>query len=121
VLLADDHAVVRSALARLLGAQSDLEVIGEASDGESAIELAKHLSPDVVLMDVTMAGVGGIEATRRIAKEHPGARVVGLSMHESGEVASAMMSAGAFEYLVKSSPAHRLLETIRKAASAGRE
>jgi PAS domain S-box-containing protein len=118
VLLADDHELVRGALARLLDAQADLQVIGEAADGESAIELAELLTPDVVLMDVTMAGVGGIEATRRIAQGHPGTRIIGLSMHESADVAAAMRSAGACDYLRKSSPTHVLLETIRKAASA---
>ncbi len=116
VLLADDHELVRSSLARLLEAQTDLEVIGEASDGESAIELARLLTPDVILMDVTMSGVGGIEATRRISSEHPESRVVGLSMHESADIASAMKNAGAFEYLLKSDPPRRLLETIRRAA-----
>ncbi len=120
VLLADDHEVVRSSLARLLDAQSDFEVIGEASDGESAVELAKLLTPDVVIMDVTMFGIGGIEATRRISSEHPESRVVALSMHESDEVALAMKNAGAFEYLLKSSPARDLLETIRKAATDAR-
>ena len=67
-------------------------------------------------MDVTMAGVGGIEATRRISSEHPESRVIGLSMHESSEIASAMKKAGAFEYLIKRAPTRVLLETIRKAA-----
>jgi DNA-binding NarL/FixJ family response regulator len=118
VLLADDHELVRGALARLLDAQADLQVIGEAADGESAVELADLLTPDVVLMDVTMAGLGGIEATRRIAQGHPETRIIGLSMHESADVAAAMRSAGACEYLRKSSPTHVLLQTIRNAANA---
>ncbi|MGH9333939.1 MAG: response regulator [Vicinamibacteria bacterium] len=121
VLLADDHELVRSALARLLDTQADLQVIGEASDGESALELVGLLTPDVVVMDVTMTGVGGIEATRRISAEYPEARVIGLSMHESSDIASAMRDAGAFEYLRKSSPTHVLLDTIRKAAGHPRQ
>jgi CheY-like chemotaxis protein len=120
VLLADDHELVRSSLARLLDAQSDLEVIGEANSGERAIELTKLLEPDVVIMDVTMSGVGGIEATRRIFAEHPHSRVVGLSMHESDQVARAMKDAGAYDYLAKSSPANHLLDAIRKAAADAR-
>jgi CheY-like chemotaxis protein len=120
VLLADDHELVRNSLARLLDAQSDLEVIGEANSGERAIELTKLLEPDVVIMDVTMSGVGGIEATRRIFAEHPHSRVVGLSMHESDQVARAMKDAGAYDYLAKSSPANHLLDAIRKAAADAR-
>jgi PAS domain S-box-containing protein len=120
VLLADDHELVRNSLARLLDAQSDLEVIGEANSGERAIELTKLLEPDVVIMDVTMSGVGGIEATRRIFAEHPHSRVVGLSMHESDQVARAMKDAGAYDYLSKSCPANLLLDAIRKAAADAR-
>jgi DNA-binding NarL/FixJ family response regulator len=87
---------------------------------EIANELAHRLSPDVILMDVTMGGMGGIEATRRISAEHPQARVVGLSMHESSDIASAMRTAGAFDFPRKSSPTQALLDTIRRAARDAR-
>jgi PAS domain S-box-containing protein len=120
VLLADDHAILRQGLARLLRQQAGIEVVGDAADGQQAVEAALRLKPDVVLMDVTMPHVDGIEATRHITRELPDVRVIGLSMHEEEDAATAMHMAGAVAYLRKDSPSEALVSTIlaqRAAAS----
>ena len=113
IVLADDHIVMRQGLAGLLRLEPDFEIAGEASDGEAAVGLVRDLRPDVVLMDVSMPGMDGITATRLICKEHPGVRVIGLSMFDSSEKAAAMMEAGAVNYLAKSGPCEALIEAIR--------
>ncbi len=112
VLLADDHAVVRSALGSLLEGQPDMVVVGEAGDGVEAVELARALRPDVVLMDVGMPQMDGIEATRRLKAELPGIRVIGLSMY-GGEKEGLMRQAGAEAYVPKGGPPAALLAAIR--------
>ncbi len=102
VLLADDHEVVRNGLVRLLQMQPDIEVVGQASDGRQAVDLALEVRPDVVLMDVSMPRMNGVEAAQRIAAELPDVRIIGLSMHEEEDMATAMCSAGATAYLAKS-------------------
>jgi CheY-like chemotaxis protein len=114
VLLVDDHRMLREGIIGLLENQPDIEVVGEAGDGETAIDLARRLHPDVILMDVTMPRMGGIEATRRIATEMPDIRIVGLSMHEDEEMGRAMRRAGAVEYLPKDGPSQRLIRVIRE-------
>ncbi len=118
VLLVDDHIAVRAGLTCLLRGESDIEVVGEASDGATGIEMARRLSPDLVMMDIKMPGMEGIEATRRIVSELPYVGVIGLSMFEEPQHATAMRKAGALGYLAKSSPTELLLSTIR--ACAGR-
>jgi PAS domain S-box-containing protein len=115
VLLVDDHKIVREGLAGLLLDEPDIELVGEAADGEAAVELARSLLPDVVVMDVTLPYLSGIEATRMITKEMPGIRVIGLSMHEEQDMASAMREVGAVGYVSKSVAAERLLSAIRAA------
>ncbi len=111
VLLVDDHLVVRQGLAMVLGGEPDIEIVGEASDGETAVSLAAGLLPDVVTMDINLPGMSGIEATRVIHVEHPEISIIGLSMFE--EEGDAMRNAGAVGYLSKTGPSAKLLEVIR--------
>jgi CheY-like chemotaxis protein len=113
VLLADDHKILREGLASLLGGIRGIEIIGEAEDGLQAVELALELKPDVVVMDVTMPRLNGVEATRRIMKALPGVRVIGLSMHSEADMAYPMREAGASAYLTKGGPAGALVDAIR--------
>lgn len=113
VLLVDDHVVMRQGLAGLLRVTPDLEIVGEASDGEAAVNLARQIRPDVVLMDISMPGMDGIQATRIIHTEMPEVRVIGLSMFEEGEQATAMRQAGAYGFQTKSGPSDALIAAIR--------
>jgi CheY-like chemotaxis protein len=115
VLLADDHQVMREGLAELLGQEPDIEIIGQAADGEAAVELAGKLQPDIILMDISMPKLNGVEATRIIHKEFPDIRIIGLSMFEEPERARVLKDAGAVEYLTKSGPASALVQAIRRA------
>lgn len=120
VLLADDHAILRQGLAGLLRQHAAIEVVGDAADGQQAVEAAQRLRPDVVLMDVTMPRVDGIEATRMIVEALPQTRVIGLSMHEEADAAAAMRSAGAVAYLRKDAASDALVATIlAQGASTG--
>jgi DNA-binding NarL/FixJ family response regulator len=116
VLLADDHATIRRGLAKLLDSEADMEVVGQASNGAEAIELAKQMQPQVILMDVSMPVMDGIEATRIITTEIPNVRVIGLSMFETVEIGRIMFNAGAICYLCKSAPASQIIAAIRNAA-----
>ncbi len=117
ILLADDHAIVRQGLAHLLSEEPDLQIIGEAADGREAVELADELLPDLILMDLSMPKLSGIEATRTINTAHPEIRIVGLSMFEEDEQAEAMINAGAAAYLPKSGPSTNLIAAIRDCMS----
>ena len=101
VLLADDHAVVRAGFRMILAAQSNIEIIGEASNGREAVEMAEKSQPDVVVMDVTMPELNGIEATRRLAQSTPRARILALSMHKDSVYVREILKAGARGYLLK--------------------
>jgi PAS domain S-box-containing protein len=118
VLLADDHEILRQGLAGLLEEEPDIEVIGQASDGQMAVELALRTIPDVIVMDVTMPRLSGVEATRRITAELPRVQVIGLSMHRREEMAQAMSEAGAFAYLPKGDSSDSLITTIRSAIAS---
>jgi len=113
VILADDHAVVRHGLAVMLQENSDIDIIGEAPDGETAVNLVRQLKPDVVLMDISMPGMSGIQATQIIHAEFPEISIIGLSMFQEGEQAAAMRKAGAENYLAKSGPPDDVLAAIR--------
>jgi two-component system, NarL family, response regulator NreC len=117
ILLADDHAVVRQGFRMILGAQTDLEIVGEAGNGREAVELAAKLRPDVVVMDVTMPELNGIEATRRLTAENPHIRVVALSMHKDSVYVREILRAGARGYLLKDSVADDLVAAVRAVAS----
>lgn len=112
LLFADDHDVMRQGLINLVSGQTDIQVVGEAANGREAIELAKSLRPDVVVMDVSMPEMDGIEATRLIKAELPEIRVVGLSMYEDKQMAESMSEAGAEAFVSKSSPLQILLKAI---------
>ncbi|MEX0762452.1 MAG: response regulator [Dehalococcoidia bacterium] len=113
VLIADDHTVLRQSLAAFLRRQEDLEIVGEAADGQQAVEMARTLRPDIILMDISMPGVNGIEATRVIVDEVPGSRIIGLSMHDSSDMEKAIRDAGAVAYVTKGESADKLISTIR--------
>jgi two-component system response regulator NreC len=113
VLLADDHAIVREGLHALLLESKDIEVVGLAADGLEAIRLAQELKPDVAVMDVGMPHVNGIEATRRILRAHPQARVLVLSQYEKKETVLEAISAGASGYLLKRDAGADLADAIR--------
>ena len=113
VLVVDDRALVRRGFAALLAGEPDVEVVGEADNGQRAIELTRRLNPDVILMDVSMPVMNGIDATRTILAEYPALRVIGLSMFEDPDQSEAMRQAGAVGYLSKSASAETLLAAIR--------
>jgi DNA-binding NarL/FixJ family response regulator len=117
VYLADDHPVVRNGLRALVGAEEDMEVVGEAFDGETAVRQAIELRPDVVVMDVSMPGVSGIEATAQIREGCPEVRVVALTAHEDRGYLQQAMAAGASGYVLKRSAAAELVGAIRHAAA----
>ena len=113
VLLADDHAIFRQGIADLLADEPDIEVVGQAADGQEAVHLTAKLLPDVILMDMNMPKLNGVEATRIIHREHSEICIIGLSMFEEAEKAQAMRDAGAVGYVTKSGPVEALLNVIR--------
>jgi two-component system response regulator NreC len=116
VLLADDHAILRKGVSMLVNAQSDMEVAAEAASGEEALREAQRVQPDVVVMDVSMPGLNGIEATRRLLEILPRIRVIGLSMYKDAVYVRELLRAGASGYLVKDCDDAELLLAIRAAA-----
>ena len=116
ILLVDDHQMMRDGLRAVLERESDLHVTGEAADGRTALELCTTLHPDVVVMDIGMPGLNGIEATRQVTAHHPRTRVVALSMNADRRYVHAMFEAGAWAYLVKSSASEELIRAIRAVA-----
>jgi DNA-binding NarL/FixJ family response regulator len=119
ILLVDDHAVVREGLKRLIADQPDIEVVGEASDGHEAIEHVKTLRPDVVMMDVSMPHMSGVEATRELKGICPDTRILALTVHEDDAYVRAFLKAGAAGYLLKRAPTEELVRAIRAVASGG--
>ena len=113
ILLADDHRILREGLRSLLAQEPDIAVVGEASDGEQVVALARELRPDLVIMDVVMPGIDGIAATRQIRAECPETRVIALSMHSDRRFVSEMVRAGALGYLVKDSAFEELNQAVR--------
>ncbi len=120
ILLADDHALVRSAIAALLQMHEEFQVIGEAGDGQEAIEKSIQLAPDIVLIDISMPGVSGIEATKVIRKKCPDTAVLVLSMHDSEEYVYQIFKAGADGYLLKSARKEEVLNAVRTVAEGGK-
>jgi DNA-binding NarL/FixJ family response regulator len=116
VLIADDHAVVREGLRAVIGSEPDLEVVGEAATGKEAAERAAELRPDVVLMDIQMPGINGIEATRRLLDHDPRVGVVVLTMFEDDDSVASAMRAGARGYVLKGAPPSEILKVLRAVA-----
>src|SRR5262249_40385088 len=114
VLLVDDHTVVRQGLRALLKAEEDMEVVGEAENGRQAVVMAKKIPPDVVVMDVAMPMLNGLEATRQILKSVPAAKVLVLTSYGDDECVQQLMQAGATGYLIKQTAANDLLKAIRE-------
>jgi two-component system response regulator NreC len=112
VLIADDHSIVRAGIRSLLEGQSNIEVVGEASNGCEAIELATQLQPDVVLMDIVMGDLSGLVATQEIKERTPAVKVLALTMHDREEFFFAMLQAGALGYVLKGSEPNELLTAI---------
>src|SRR5215471_498019 len=116
ILLCDDHAVVRQGFKALLGAQADMEVVGEAANGREAVELAEQLRPDIIVMDVAMPELNGIEATRRLVAANTHTKVIALSMHKDSVYVREILRAGARGYLLKDSGAGDLVTAVRAIA-----
>ena len=112
--MADDHVVVREGLRLLLSQDPGIQVAGEAVDGREAVDMAGRLRPDVILMDLSMPKLDGVEATRAIHKAYPDIRIIGLSMYQEADRAQAMRDAGAVGYLSKSDPPRNLLAAIHR-------
>lgn len=119
VLIVDDHAILRAGLAALLTAASDIELVGEAAGGEEAISRATELRPDVVLMDLSMPGVDGVTATRRIVSNHPGIHVIVLTSYSDRQWIDDALQAGAEGYLLKHSGPEVVVAGIREVMAGG--
>lgn len=115
ILLADDHTIVRQGLARVLEAESEFRVVGEARDGREAINRVEQLKPDIVIMDITMPLLNGIEATRQIKKANPKTKIIILSMHSHNRFISELFSLGASGYLLKDSRGSDIVNAINAA------
>ena len=113
IILADDHRIVRNGLRTLLDAEPDMEVIGEAENGRNSIQLARKLMPDVIVMDITMPDLNGIEATRQILDEFPQVKIIALSLHPHEQFVSGMLMVGASGYLLKDCSVDELTAAIR--------
>ncbi len=113
ILLADDHAIVCEGFRSLLANEPGMEVIAEADNGRKAVELAKKLQPDLVVMDISMPDLNGIEATRRIMRDNPDAKIISLSMHNDKRYITEMLKAGARGYLLKKGAFQELVAAIR--------
>jgi two-component system response regulator NreC len=119
ILLADDHVTVRHGLKLLIDSQPDMKVVAEASDGESAVQRAVALKPNVVVMDISMPGVNGLAATRSLRKVQPTAAIVTLTRHSDDAYLQELLRAGVSGYVLKQSPPTELLQAIRAAAAGG--
>ena len=119
ILITDDHTLFRQGIRTLLSAEADLEVVGEAADAMQSVQAVKQLRPDVVLMDIGMAGMSSFEATRQIRKERPETKVVFLSMYDDEDYLSECVEIGANGYVLKDSPADQLVTAVREVQRGG--
>ncbi len=113
ILLVDDHELVRTGIEALLNSQEDLAVVGVAQCGEAALELLNDISPDVVLMDINMPGIGGIEACRRILQQYKKVKVIALSIHNDGPIPQQLLKLGAVGFISKGSPVDEMVAAVR--------
>jgi two-component system, NarL family, response regulator NreC len=120
VLVVDDHKIFRESLRALVDSHADMEVVGVAQSGQEAIALTREVLPDVIIMDVKMPVMDGIETTRRILAEMPGIKILALSMYAEDNFVSGMMKAGASGYILKGGDIEELTGAIRKARDSGR-
>ncbi len=114
VLLVDDHELVRTGIEAILASNIGIDVVNVASSGEEALEMATKQVPEVVLMDINMPGMGGIEATKRLYQKFPSIKVIALSVHEDGPIPNQLMKAGAHGYLCKNSSADEMVGAIQR-------
>lgn len=119
ILLADDHAIIREGLKSLIKSQPDMEVMGEADNGRAALQQARELQPDVLVMDISMPEINGAKVTELLAKEHPQIKVLALTVHEDKGYLRQLLKAGAAGYVLKRAAAHELIHAIRAVASGG--
>lgn len=120
ILIVDDHAIVRAGIRSLLESQTDIDVVGEAAGGEEAIDKVKQLRPELVLMDIAMPGMNGIEATRLLKKKSPNTHVLVLTMHDDDEFFFPLLRAGASGYLLKDADPQELLYAVRVVGKEGK-
>lgn len=113
ILIVDDHAIVREGLRTLLEAQPDIEVVGEATNGEEAVDRTKEVQPDIILMDITMPGMNGLEATQQIKQQNTDVKILILTMHESDEYLFKFIDVGASGYFVKGGSSSELISALR--------
>ena len=119
VVVVDDHALHRDGIRQILGQQPDIQVAGEAESAERALVLVNQLHPSVVLMDIRLPGMNGIDATRRIRRDHPGTRVLVISAYDDEEYIRGALEAGASGHLSKAAPGRQLIEAVRAVAAGG--
>ena len=119
VVIADDHGLLREGIRALLAASADLEVVGEAADGRSAVDLCKKLDPDVVLMDIAMPGLGGLEATLELRREHPRTKILVLTQYEDREYVRRFLEAGVSGFVLKKAAGSALVDAIRAVQKGG--
>jgi DNA-binding NarL/FixJ family response regulator len=117
VVIADDHAIVREGTAELLARTGDIEVVGQAADGATAVELTETLRPDVLLIDLAMPGMDGLEATRIVRKRSPGTAILALTVHDEEAYVMAMLEAGAHGYVTKAARGRELVDAVKAVAN----
>lgn len=120
VLVVDDHDLVRSGIARLLSDTKDMQVVGEASSGEEAVQMVRSLNPDVVLMDIRMPGIGGLEATRKVVRLDPDVKVIAVTACDDDPYANRLLQAGAAGYMTKGAEADEMVRAIIKVKAGQR-
>ncbi len=119
ILLVDDHTLFREGIRALLSTEADIQVVGEAADGQQAIELAEKLSPDIIVMDLVMPGVNGMQAAQQLHDKHPNIRILILSMYDDDEYICQILKAGASGYVLKRAASDDLLRAIREVSNGG--